>query len=350
MSNSSLICCKVMSPNHSGKRTKPIDRTSIHCMAGNLSVESCGALFSKSSRQASSQYGIGSDGRIGLYVDEANRSWCTSSNANDQRAITIEVANTEAKHPWPVSDKAYNALIKLLVDICKRNGKNKVLWFPDKDTALAYEPKSGEMVLTIHRWFANKACPGDYLYDRHSDIVKKVNAQIGGSTVAPTEPEKPTSSDCPFAVNDTVEFKSDAKKYHPAGSGIPSWVKTGYTHIVTQTTSNGKPVYKGGERCVLLGKKVNKKTNKKEAGINTWVSVNVLQKVGGTDATTFKPYLVKVTASELNIRKGPGTGYAVTGSIKDKGIYTIVLEDASGEWGKLKSGAGWIALDYTQKR
>lgn len=178
MSNSSLICCKVMSPNHSGKRTMPIDRISIHCMAGNLSVESCGSLFSKTSREASSNYGIGSDGRIGLYVDEANRSWCTSSRANDQRAITIEVANTEAKHPWPVSDKAYNSLIRLLVDICKRNGKNKVVWFPNKDTALAYEPKSGEMVFTIHRWFANKACPGDYLFDRHDNIVAAVNSQL----------------------------------------------------------------------------------------------------------------------------------------------------------------------------
>lgn len=185
MSNSSLISCTVLSPNHSSKRTKPIDRISIHCMAGNLSVESCGALFAKSDRQASSQYGIGSDGRIGLYVDEANRSWCTSSSANDQRAITIEVANTVAAHPWPVSDKAYDALIKLCVDICKRNGKNKLVWFPDKDTALAYEPKAGEMLLTVHRWFAAKACPGDDLFNDHPDIVSKVNAQLGATTDTP---------------------------------------------------------------------------------------------------------------------------------------------------------------------
>ena len=93
MSNSSLICCTILSPNHSGKRTHTIDTITIHCMAGNLSVESCGALFARASRQASSNYGIGSDGRIGLYVAEENRSWCTSSRANDQRAITIEVAN-----------------------------------------------------------------------------------------------------------------------------------------------------------------------------------------------------------------------------------------------------------------
>ena len=185
MSNSSLISCTVLSPNHSGKRTMPIDRISIHCMAGNLSVESCGSLFSKTTRQASSNYGIGSDGRIGLYVDEANRSWCTSFSANDQRAITIEVANTVAAHPWPVSDKAYDALIKLCVDICKRNGKNKLVWFPDKDTALAYEPKAGEMLLTVHRWFAAKACPGDDLFNDHPDIVTKVNAQLGATTDTP---------------------------------------------------------------------------------------------------------------------------------------------------------------------
>lgn len=185
MSNSSLISCTVLSPNHSGKRTMPIDRISIHCMAGNLSVESCGSLFSKTTRQASSNYGIGSDGRIGLYVDEANRSWCTSSSANDQRAITIEVANTVAAHPWPVSDKAYDVLIKLCVDICKRNGKNKLVWFPDKDTALAYEPKAGEMLLTVHRWFAAKACPGDDLFNDHPDIVSKVNAQLGATTDTP---------------------------------------------------------------------------------------------------------------------------------------------------------------------
>ena len=128
-------------------------------------------------------------------MDEANRSWCTSSRANDQRAVTIEVANTVAAHPWPVSDKAYAALIKLCVDICKRNGKNKVVWFPDKDTALAYEPKAGEMVLAVHRWFAAKACPGDDLFNNHPDIVMKVNAQIGGTATPDPEPDpEPTTS------------------------------------------------------------------------------------------------------------------------------------------------------------
>ena len=117
MSNSKLASYTKLSPNHSGRRKHEIDTISIHCMAGNLSVESCGKLFADKTRQASSNYGIGSDGRIALYVDEDNRSWCTSSSSNDNRAVTIEVANTAAKDPWPVSDAAYKSLIDLLADI-----------------------------------------------------------------------------------------------------------------------------------------------------------------------------------------------------------------------------------------
>ena len=122
MSNSPLVVYTKLSPNHSGKRTKKIDTITIHCMAGNCSVETCGNLFANSARQASSNYGIGTDGRIALYVDEANRSWCTSSNANDQRAVTIEVANNGGAPDWPVSAKAYAALLDLVTDICKHNG------------------------------------------------------------------------------------------------------------------------------------------------------------------------------------------------------------------------------------
>ena len=111
MSNSPLVSYTKLSPNHSGRRNHVIDTISIHCMAGNGSVETCGALFADPSRKASSNYGIGSDGRIALYVEEANRSWCTSNAANDHRAITIEVANNGGAPDWPVSDKAYAALL-----------------------------------------------------------------------------------------------------------------------------------------------------------------------------------------------------------------------------------------------
>jgi len=105
------------------------------------------------------------DGRVLLCVDEGNRSWCTSSNANDQRAVTIECAS-DTTAPYAFKDVVYQKLITLCVDICKRNGKKKLLWLGDKNKTLNYSPKSDEMVLTVHRWFANKSCPGDWMYAR----------------------------------------------------------------------------------------------------------------------------------------------------------------------------------------
>lgn len=242
MSNSALVSYTKLSPNHSGKRTHKIDTITIHCMAGNLTVESCGAMFARSTTQASSNYGIGSDGRIALYVDEGNRSWCTSNRANDQRAITIEVANSGGGPEWPVSDKAYASLINLLVDICERNNIEKLLWQGDKKLI----GKVDQQNMTVHRWFANKACPGEYLYSRHGEIAKEVNRRLG-----------------------VVE---------PENSGLP--------------------------RCV------------------------------------------RVKIKNLNIRTGPSTKYPRTQYIKP-GVYTIVEEKEG--WGKLKSGAGWISLAYTEK-
>ena len=176
MSNSPLVTYTKRSPNHSGRRNHVIDTVSIHCMAGNASVETCGALFADPSRKASSNYGIGSDGRIALYVDEANRSWCTSSASNDHRAITIEVANNGGAPDWPVSDKAYAALLDLLTDICRRNRIKKLLWRGDKSLIGQVDKQN----MTVHRWFAAKACPGDYLYNRHGEIAAEVNRRLEG--------------------------------------------------------------------------------------------------------------------------------------------------------------------------
>lgn len=169
--NSPLVSYTRYSPNNSGLRNHEIDTISIHCMAGNLSIESCGALFADSSRQASSNYGIGSDGRIGLYVDEANRSWCTSSKSNDNRAVTIEVANIEAKEPYRITEKAWDALIALCADICKRNGIKKLLWQADPDLIGQVDKQN----MTVHRWFANKSCPGNWLYANQGRIADEVN-------------------------------------------------------------------------------------------------------------------------------------------------------------------------------
>lgn len=182
MSNSSLVSYKRLSPNHSGRRTHSIDRITPHCVVGQCSIETLGNIFAPTSRQASCNYGIGTDGRVGMYVEEKNRSWCSSSNANDQRAVTIECAS-DTKHPYTMNSTVYAALIKLCVDICRRNGKRKLIWLGDKNKTLNYSPKFDEMVLTVHRWFANKSCPGDWLYSRLGDLAAKVTAQLGGSSL-----------------------------------------------------------------------------------------------------------------------------------------------------------------------
>lgn len=176
-SNSPLAVYTKLSPNHSGQRTRSIDRISPHCVVGQVTAESLGDWFVKTSTQASSNYGIDKDGRVGLYVEEKNRSWCTSSNANDQRAVTIECASDTAE-PYRMNDAVYEALIRLCVDICRRNGKRRLLWLGDKDKTLAYAPADDEMVITVHRWFANKSCPGDWLYSRLGDLAEKVTAAL----------------------------------------------------------------------------------------------------------------------------------------------------------------------------
>lgn len=178
MSNSTLVNCTVKSPNHSGARTHKIDTLTPHCVVGQLSAESIGGCFTSSSRQASCNYGIGTDGRVVLCVDEANRSWCSSSNSNDQRAVTIECASDKTE-PYAMNNAVYTKLVELCADICRRNGKTKVLWLGSKEKTLAYTPADNEMVLTAHRWFANKSCPGDWLYSRYGELAEKINALLG---------------------------------------------------------------------------------------------------------------------------------------------------------------------------
>jgi len=171
--NSPLVEYTKISPNSTNPRNHAIDTITIHCMAGDLSIEVCGNVFTPTGG-SSSNYGIGSDGRIGMYVEEKNRSWCSSSASNDHRAVTIEVANSAGEPDWPVSDTAYAALVDLVTDICKRNGIKKLLWQGDKDLIGQIEKQN----MTVHRWFAKKACPGNYLYDLHYDIAEKVNKQL----------------------------------------------------------------------------------------------------------------------------------------------------------------------------
>ena len=191
MSNtkSTLVSCTVSSPNNSGTRTYPVTRITPHCMVGQLSAQGCGALFKSPSREASSNYGIGTNGEIGLYVDETKRSWCSSSADNDNRAITIECAS-DTRSPYAMNSKVYASLVRLCVDICKRYGKKKLIWFADKNKTLAYKPKDDEMIITVHRWFANKSCPGDWLYNRLGKLASEVTAQLSGKEET-AQQEKP---------------------------------------------------------------------------------------------------------------------------------------------------------------
>ncbi len=246
MSNSPLVNYTMISPNKTKNRKHAIDRITPHVYVGQVSVERAGDGFAKAERLASCNYAIGSDGRIALIVDEKDRSWCSSNQSNDDRAVTIECASDSAD-PYAVNSKVYSKLVDLCADICKRNGKKKLLWFADKDKSLKYTPKSDEMIITVHRWFANKACPGEYLYSRMGDIASRVNAILNPPKPSPKAPQ--------------------------------------------------------------------------------------------TKSSKFK---VKVIVSSLNIRKGTGILNKKVGVVKKDEVYTIV--EVKGNWGKLKSGAGYINI------
>ena len=265
-SNSPLATVRMISPNRTPNRNHAIDTITIHCFVGQVTAKRGCEVFQPSSKGASCNYVVGYDGSIGLCVEEKDRSWCTggydkngnpirvngvSGKSNDYQAVTIEVAS-DAKHPYAITEKAMAALIELCTDICRRNGIKKLLWSGDKN--LVGNP--AKQNLTVHRWFANKACPGDYIYQRLGDIAAKVNAKLG---VTPPAETKPVS---------TV------------------------------------------------------------------------------------PYKVRITATDLRIRKGPGTNTDIVQKAIKPGVYTIVSE-ATGQgailWGKLKSGIGWVSLDYCKK-
>ena len=306
--NSSLVVYTKLSPNHSGLRTHAFDRITPHCVVGQLSAESICGCFTSPSRQASCNYGIGKDGRIALCVEEKNRSWCSSSNANDQRAVTIECAS-DLSEPYAMNDSVYAALIKLCTDICRRNGKKKLLWLGDKNKTLNYSPKPDEMVLTVHRWFANKSCPGNWLYARMGDLASKVTVALGSAPSAPTSTLYRVRKSWSHAKSQKGAFENldNAKKCADSNAGYSVFDEKG------NKVYSGKQTSSGGSGC---------------------------------------PYVVQVSIADLNIRKGPGTNYAKTGKYTGKGIFTIVAESSgqgASKWGKLKSGAGWISLDYASR-
>lgn len=302
--NSKLVNYTRISPNRSVNRNHKIDTISIHCVVGQCSVETLGSIFASPSKEASSNYGIGYDGRIGLYVEEKDRSWCTSSSSNDNRAITIEVAS-DTYHPYRVKDVAYKSLIKLLVDICKRNGIKKLVWSTNKSERMNHLNGCN---MTVHRDYANKSCPGDYLYNLHGQIAKEVNAQLGSGTSSTTKKTL-------YRVRKTWK---DAKSQKGAFNDLSNAKKCA-------DKNKGYSVFDESGKAVYTSEATN-------------------------STSSFK---VQISIPDLNIRKGPGTNYDTTGKFTGKGVFTIVeTKQGTGSakgWGKLKSGAGWIALDYTTK-
>ena len=228
MSNSSLVNYTKISPN-SSRRDQKIDKITIHHMAGNLTVEQCGELFYRPSAQASANYGIGSDGRVGLYVDESSRAWTSSNRANDLRAVTIEVANDGGAPDWHVSDKAFAKLIDLCADICKRNGIKQLNYTGDK---------SGN--LTRHNMFAATACPGPYLQSKFPEIVRQVNARLGNQytleqfvrEVQAAVGAKVDGIAGPETLGKTVTVSETINRYHPVVKAIQKRLYAmGYTEV-----------------------------------------------------------------------------------------------------------------------
>ena len=202
--NSKLVSCTMLSPNKTSPRNRGIDTITPHCVVGQSSAEAIGRCFISPSRKASCNYGIGSDARIVLVVNEKDRSWCSSNGANDQRAVTIECASDKTE-PYAMNSKVYDKLIELCADICRRNGKTKLLWLGSKEKTLAYKPKNNEMVLTAHRWFANKSCPGDWLYSRYGELAARVNDLLSGAiTGAEQDINIITTEHNPFAEPTTI--------------------------------------------------------------------------------------------------------------------------------------------------
>ncbi len=170
--NSSLVDYTLISPSKSSRNGHIIDTITIHCVAAQAAVETLGKLFQ--TKEASSNYGIGSDGRVGMYVEEKDRSWCSSNGDNDRRAVTIEVASDNT-HPYAVNAKAYAKLLDLVTDICKRNDIKKLVWSTNKADRINHRNGCN---MTVHRDYANKACPGDYLYNRLGQIAAEVNGRL----------------------------------------------------------------------------------------------------------------------------------------------------------------------------
>lgn len=309
--NSPLVSYVNLTNHHSGERTHKIDTITIHCIVGQWTAKKGCDYFATTTRECSANYVVGKDGDIGLSVEEKNRSWCSSSKENDQRAVTIETAS-DATHPYAITDAALNSLIQLCADICIRNGIPALKFSYDKNERINH---LNGVNMTCHRDFAAKACPGDYIYNKEEYIANEVNKILGNGitpVIKPVEPTpiiiKPEDTQLTKEKN-TFNFMKYADMYADLKNAFGYDKEKLWNHYLTYGKKEGRKVF--------FDLKVEENT-----------------------------YLVQVKITDLNIRKGPGTNYARTKFI-NPGIYTIV--ETQGEWGKLKSGEGWICLKYAIK-
>ena len=380
MSNSPLVTYTRITKNKTSPRNHAIDTITIHCIVGQWTAKQGCDYFATTDRQCSANYVVGKDGSIGLSVDEKDRSWCSSNGTNDNRAITIEVAS-DTTHPYAVTAKAYAALLDLVTDICKRNGIKKLVWSTNKNDRVNHRNGCN---MTVHRDFANKACPGEYLYSRHGEIAAEVNRRLqgasngGGVVVTPPSVEKPTGGTTgatvtPYHVRVKIT-NLNIRKGPGTNYGATGYIQPGIYTIVAESTGKGAAKWgklKSGAGWISLdfankacpgeylysrhgeiAAEVNRRLQGASNGGGVVVTPPSVEKpTGGTTGATVTPYHVRVKITNLNIRKGPGTNYGATGYIQP-GIYTIVAESTgkgAAKWGKLKSGAGWISLDYATK-
>lgn len=230
---SPLVSYTKISPNRTKNRNHAIDTITIHCVVGQCSVQTLGNIFAPTSRGASSNYGVGYDGKIGMYVEEKDRSWCSSSSVNDNRAVTIEVAS-DTSEPYAVNQKAYASLLNLVTDICKRNGIKKLIWSKNKNERVNHLNGCN---MTVHRDYANKSCPGTYLYNKHGEIAAEVNKRLGANATTPQAP----SANLKFKAGDIVQF-AGGKHYKSVDASSGSTVKASKAKI-TQVASGKHPYH-----------------------------------------------------------------------------------------------------------
>lgn len=262
--NSPLVDYVRLSPNNSGLRNHKIDCIAIHCVVGQCSVETIGRIFAPTSKAASSNYGIGYDGKVGMYVEEKNRSWCTSSSIVDNRAITIEVAS-DATEPYTVKPAAFEKLIVLCADICKRNNIKKLLWKADPSLLTFDEDgfvatvQADQQNMIVHRWTTHgrKSCPGTYLYNKHYEIAERVNKLLDAEDNTPSNPTETSIS-----VGDIVKISQNAYYYNRT-TPVPSWVTAKLWYVDSVA----------GSRCVI-GKSVDGRNN-----IQSAIDIKYLTKV-----------------------------------------------------------------------